>query len=77
MWGATGLVGYLPPMGGQIAWLLAAAFASVIVLLWLRRSKPRTDLVRGATIAWAGWLLITWAAFSFGQRIIHHYYSVA
>ncbi|MCU0297277.1 MAG: hypothetical protein MUF33_02015 [Candidatus Nanopelagicales bacterium] len=32
---------------------------------------------RVATILWGGWLLVTWAVFSFGSGIIHEYYSIA
>ena len=32
---------------------------------------------RAALLIWGGWLLVTGAAFSFGQGIIHPYYSVA
>jgi hypothetical protein len=42
-----------------------------------RRHTPRTDVVRAAAIVWGGWLLVTAAVFSFGQGIIHTYYTVA
>jgi 4-amino-4-deoxy-L-arabinose transferase-like glycosyltransferase len=37
----------------------------------------RTDRTRAALILWGGWLLVTVAAFSLGQGIIHPYYTVA
>lgn len=58
---------------GQIAWLLPAAFASILVVWFLSRER----LHRVATVLWGGWLLVTWATFSFSQGIIHEYYSVA
>ena len=38
---------------------------------------PRTDRTRAALVLWGGWLLVTGLAFSFGQGIIHPYYTVA
>lgn len=58
---------------GQIAWLLPAALASILIV-WLL-SKHRMHRI--STILWGGWLLVTWATFSFSQGIIHQYYSVA
>ncbi len=58
---------------GQIAWLLPAAFASILIVWFL--SKERMHRV--STLLWGGWLLVTWATFSFSQGIIHQYYAVA
>jgi 4-amino-4-deoxy-L-arabinose transferase-like glycosyltransferase len=58
---------------GQIAWLLPAAFAAIAITWAL---SPRR-MHRVAVILWGGWLLVTWAVFSFSQGIIHEYYSVA
>ena len=77
-WGQTGwsrLFG--AEMGGQISWLLPAALAFFVVLLWLGRRAPRTDRVRAAVLLWGGWLLVTGVVFSFMQGIIHPYYTVA
>jgi 4-amino-4-deoxy-L-arabinose transferase-like glycosyltransferase len=62
--------------GGQIGWLLPAALAGTVVLLWLTRSAPRTDRTRAAAILFGGWLLVTGAVLSFAGGIIHTYYSV-
>jgi len=58
---------------GQIAWLLPAAFASILVVWFLSRERMH----RVAALLWGGWLVVTWATFSFSQGIIHEYYSVA
>lgn len=58
---------------GQIAWLLPAAVAAIAVV-WL---CSRQRMHRVSTVLWGGWLLVTWATLSFGQGIIHEYYSVA
>lgn len=58
---------------GQIAWLLPAALASIFIVWFL--SKERMHRV--STLLWGGWLLVTWATFSFSQGIIHQYYAVA
>ncbi len=77
-WGATG-IGRLfsASWGGQIAWLLPAALAFLVALLWLSRRAPRTDRTRAAVVLWGGSLLVTAVVFSFAQGIIHEYYAVA
>jgi 4-amino-4-deoxy-L-arabinose transferase-like glycosyltransferase len=64
-------------MGGQAAWLLPAALVGLVAVLVARRRAPRTDRLRAAAIIWGGWLLVTGAIFSYGQGVIHTYYTVA
>jgi 4-amino-4-deoxy-L-arabinose transferase-like glycosyltransferase len=64
-------------MGGQASWLLPASLLALGAVLWLRRHAPRTDRVRAAALLWGGWLLVTAIVFSFGQGVIHTYYTVA
>jgi 4-amino-4-deoxy-L-arabinose transferase-like glycosyltransferase len=64
-------------MGGQASWLLPAALVGLVAVLVARRRAPRTDKVRAAAIIWGGWLLVTGAVFSYGQGVIHTYYTVA
>ena len=64
-------------MGGQASWLLPAALLGLVGIFVARRHAPRTDAVRAAAIVWGGWLLVTGAVFSFGQGVIHTYYTVA
>jgi 4-amino-4-deoxy-L-arabinose transferase-like glycosyltransferase len=64
-------------MGGQASWLLPAALIALVAGLWVRRHAPRTDRVRAALLLWGGWLIVTGAVFSFGQGVIHTYYTVA
>jgi 4-amino-4-deoxy-L-arabinose transferase-like glycosyltransferase len=64
-------------MGAQASWLLPAALLALLGGLWTRRGKSRTDRVRAALLLWGGWLLVTAAVFSFGQGVIHTYYTVA
>ena len=64
-------------MGGQASWLLPAALIALIAGLWARRRAPRTDHMRAALLLWGGWLVVTAAIFSFGQGVIHTYYTVA
>ncbi len=78
MWGATGWDRmFTASWGGQVAWLLPAALAFTVALLWLTRSAPRTDRLRASTLLWGGWLIVTAGVFSFAQGIIHEYYAVA
>ncbi|CAG7650787.1 ArnT family glycosyltransferase [Actinacidiphila bryophytorum] len=78
MWGATG-IGRLfnSDMGGQIAWLLPAAFALLLAGLWFTRRAPRTDQERAAFLLWGGSLLATFVTFSFMSGIFHQYYNIA
>jgi hypothetical protein len=64
-------------MGAQASWLLPAALLALAGGLWARRHAPRTDRTRAALLLWGGWLLVTAIVFSFGQGVIHTYYTVA
>jgi 4-amino-4-deoxy-L-arabinose transferase-like glycosyltransferase len=64
-------------MGGQASWLLPAALLALLGGLWARRRAPRTDRTRAALLLWGGWLIVTAIVFSFGQGVIHTYYTVA
>jgi 4-amino-4-deoxy-L-arabinose transferase-like glycosyltransferase len=64
-------------MGAQASWLMPAALLALVVGLWHSRRAPRTDRTRAALLLWGGWLLVTAAIFSFGQGVIHTYYTVA
>ena len=78
MWGTTG-IGRLfgSDMGGQIAWLLPAAFVLLAAGLWITRRARRTSVTRSAFLVWGGCLLITFVTFSFMSGIFHQYYNVA
>jgi len=77
-WGPTGLTRmFNSAFGGQIAWLLPAALILLGAGFVYTALRPRTDRTRAALGLWGGWLLVTGLAFSFGQGIIHEYYSVA
>ncbi|MGH9170657.1 MAG: glycosyltransferase family 39 protein [Acidimicrobiales bacterium] len=78
IWGPTGWDRmFTSSFGGQISWLIPAALLLLAGGLWLTRRAPRTDRTRAALLLWGLWLLVTDAVFSFGQGIIHPYYSVA
>ncbi|RAG84365.1 glycosyl transferase [Streptacidiphilus pinicola] len=83
MWGATGITRlFTSEMGGQIAWLLPAAFLLLVAGLWwlgpfTARRAPRTDGVRAALVLWGGALVTTFLVFSFMAGIFHPYYNVA
>ncbi len=64
-------------MGGQASWLLPVAVASLLGGLALTRRAPRTDRTRASLIMWGGWLAVTAFVFSYGEGIIHTYYTVA
>ena len=61
-------------VGGQVAWLLPLAGASVLVALWqFRRDRSRL----AATVLWAGWFAITAVVFSYAKGTFHSYYTAA
>lgn len=78
MWGETG-IGRLfsSDMGGQIAWLLPAAFILLAAGIWLTWKAKRTDPQRAAFLVWGGALLMTFVTFSFMSGIFHQYYNIA
>jgi 4-amino-4-deoxy-L-arabinose transferase-like glycosyltransferase len=77
-WGATGwLRMFNSEFGGQAAWLIPAAGILLVACLALTWRARRTDRTRAALVLWGGWLVVTAAVFSFGQGIIHPYYTVA
>jgi 4-amino-4-deoxy-L-arabinose transferase-like glycosyltransferase len=77
-WGATGLDRlFNSEYGGQVAWLIPAALAAGLALLWISLRSPRTDRTRASALLWMGWLLVTGLTISLAQGIIHSYYTVA
>jgi 4-amino-4-deoxy-L-arabinose transferase-like glycosyltransferase len=78
MWGSTGVTRLFgAEMGGQIAWLLPAAFLLLLAGLWWTRRAPRADALRAALVLWGTALVTTFLVFSFMQGIFHPYYNVA
>jgi hypothetical protein len=78
MWGETGIGRmFSSEFGTQIAWLLPAALALLVVGIVVLWRRPRVDGARAALLLLGGTLVVTGAAFSFGAGIIHPYYSVA
>ena len=77
-WGPTGIMRmFNSQFGGEASWLLPAALILLVAGLAFTWRMARTDRTRAALILWGGWLLVTAAAFSLGQGIIHPYYTVA
>lgn len=77
-WGETGWDRlFNSEIGGQISWLLPAALILLLAGLVLAGRARRTDLTRGAFLAWGGSLLTTAAVFSYMAGIFHQYYTVA
>lgn len=64
-------------IGGQVSWLLPAAFALLVIGLWLTRRAPRTDPVRASLLLWGTWTVVTTLVFSLAGGIFHDYYTVA
>ena len=64
-------------MGGQASWLLPTAVVALVGGLVVTARRPRTDRTRAALVMWGGWLVVTAVVFSYGQGVIHTYYTVA
>lgn len=76
--GATGLFRlFAADMGGQISWLIPAALILFIVTVWIVRRNWRIDRAFQAALLWISSFVVTGLAFSFGQGIIHTYYTIA
>ena len=78
-WGPTGIDAHVQ-LRVRRSDLVAAAGRAAVARRAVSRSPrraPRTDRTRAALGLWGGWLVVTGLAFSFGQGIIHEYYSVA
>ena len=64
-------------LGGQIAWLLPLALATVIgaIVVWARK-RGGTPQQRAGWLLWGGWLIVAGLVFSFAGGIFHRYYTV-
>ncbi|MEA9986450.1 MULTISPECIES: glycosyltransferase family 39 protein [Subtercola] len=77
-WGATGFTRLFDgEFGGQIAWLIPAALALLVISFVLLRRQKRTDARRATLVMFGGWLVVTGLLFSFMAGIFHAYYTVA
>ncbi|MET0448079.1 MAG: glycosyltransferase family 39 protein, partial [Aeromicrobium sp.] len=77
-WGETGLTRLFgSEIGGQIAWLLPAAIALLVLGVWFRRRAGRSDRQLTGLVVWGGWLLVTGLTFSLMAGIFHAYYTIA
>jgi len=77
-WGETGILRLFgSEIGGQIAWLLPAALALLVLGVWFQRRAGRTDRQLTGLVVWGGWLLVTGLTFSFMAGIFHAYYTIA
>jgi len=78
IWGSTGITRMFDgEIGGQVAWLIPAALALLVVGLVVTARRARTDRERAAYLLWGGWLLVTGLLFSFMAGIFHAYYTIA
>jgi hypothetical protein len=57
--------------------LIPAALLLFVATLLFTWKRPRTDRTRAAALLWGGTLVVTALVFSYGQGIIHPYYTVA
>ncbi|CAN5350101.1 hypothetical protein BH11ACT2_BH11ACT2_03000 [soil metagenome] len=77
-WGTTGITRlFLDEIGGQITWLLPAAFVLTVIGFVVVRKLPRVSPQRATLALLAGSLVVTFLVFSFAQGIFHAYYTVA
>ncbi|MBO0856804.1 MAG: glycosyltransferase family 39 protein, partial [Nocardia sp.] len=64
-------------IGFEISWLLPAALLAIVLVFVARGRRPRTDLIRGAAIVFAGWLVVDGLVLSFMNGTMHAYYTLA
>jgi 4-amino-4-deoxy-L-arabinose transferase-like glycosyltransferase len=64
------------PFGRDDAWVVIPSVVAGAALLLSRPRRPRTDVLRGATLLWSGWAVLTWVFFSEG-RYLNSYYLAA
>lgn len=77
-WGSTGWSRlFNSEIGGQISWLMPAAFLLLVAGLILTARASRADLHRALLIIMGGWLTVAAVTFSFMAGIFHAYYTVA
>ena len=79
IWGPTGITRmFANEIGGQIAWLIPAALAMLLVgLVDHAPGAADRSSTRASLILWGGWLIVTGLTFSFMSGIFHAYYTVA
>lgn len=77
-WGSTGWSRlFNSEIGGQISWLMPAAFLLLVAGLILTARASRADLHRALLIIMGGWLTVAAVTFSFMAGIFHAYCTVA
>nr|WP_245568635.1 glycosyltransferase family 39 protein [Nocardia concava] len=64
-------------IGFEISWLLPAALLAFVLVLVSRGRRPRTDLMRGATLVFGLWLVIDGVLFAAMKAGMHAYYTLA
>ncbi|MET9327453.1 glycosyltransferase family 39 protein [Tsukamurella sp. NPDC003166] len=63
--------------GLEISFLLPAALVALVVVLWLRRGEPRTDLVRAGAILFGAWTVVDGLLLAEMKQAAHPYYSLS
>lgn len=64
-------------VGGQVAWLIPLALASLAAGLWLARGERRTDRRRAGWVLFGVWAIVHATVFSTQKGIFHPYYVSA
>ncbi|HEU0239149.1 MAG TPA: glycosyltransferase family 39 protein [Micromonosporaceae bacterium] len=60
-------------VGRDAGWLLPVALVAMVGLLVARRHRPRTDMVRAATLLWGIWLVTFTVLFSAAANLLTYY----
>ncbi|MFQ6395881.1 ArnT family glycosyltransferase [Nocardia sp. KC 131] len=64
-------------IGFEISWLIPAALLALVLVLFARGRRPRTDLVRAGAIVFGVWLIVDGVVFSYMNGGMHAYYTFA
>jgi 4-amino-4-deoxy-L-arabinose transferase-like glycosyltransferase len=57
--------------GFEIGWLIPAALLAMVLVIFARGRKPRTDLVRASAIVFGGWVVVDGLVLSYMQGTVH------
>ncbi len=65
---------FVKPLGSQVGWLYPSALTGLVLGLWRRRGRPRTDRQRSGHLLWGGLAGVFLLVFSAGAVDGHTYY---
>lgn len=75
--GSTGVLRmFNSSFGPNIGWFIPLGLSTVLLAIFQRRRKGRSDKIRAAYLVWGGYLVLHIIVFSMVSGVIHPYYPV-